>query len=400
MTDVDERVIPDVTARFVTKTFVLRGLLDKALIVLPTRDVGQGQVLKNFQIELTDDQAAPKLRIAATDLVLWALASTELVEYEGSGCKLVLPGKVLDEIVTTAEEGDITFDVADGNARIKVGRTTWDLTVPDGSKYPDFPDTEGVMFHDIARGPFVEAIGKVRYAATTEAQRTNLLMLDIRSPSRKGSPGLIRATDALRYHQVSLPWPKGFDLQLPTAAADVLVSLLKTTEIETLEIGETETSIIFRLGSDTFVASKHNVEFPNVDERLVDPAVENNDQQLVIDRKALLAAIKRVRITSDPETSALALALAKGKLIVRSKTSSRLRPDACSEELDVVWDGDKRTVGFNHRHLTELLSSIDSPTATFFLGKDTKQRRSPLLLRDESSGTIGVLSQQRPDFVT
>lgn len=393
----DVEAVPPVIAHILTKKFVLKGLLDKAMVVLPTRDVGQGQVLRNFQIEVTGGDDA-QLRVAATDLDLWALASTTLVTAQDDA-KLVLPGRTLIDIVDAADEDDLAIDVADGVATIKVKRAEWDLRVPDGSKYPTFPPTESVMFHEIPRGPFVDAISRVRYAASTESQRVNLLMIDIRAPKNAKEPARVRATDALRYHQVSLTgWPKGFDLQLPTSAADVLLSLLKTTEAETLEIGETEEQIVFRIDDDVFVSNKFVAQFPNVDEKLVAPAIEGNDQEMVVDRRALLDAIKRVRITSDPETSALALVLSRNKLIVRSKNSSKQRADSASEELDVVWSGDKRTVGFNHKHLTELLRSIDSPSCTFLLGKDTRQKRSPLLLRDEASGTIGVLSQQRPDF--
>jgi DNA polymerase-3 subunit beta len=245
---------------------------------------------------------------------------------------------------------------------------------------------------------FVDALSSVRYAASSETMRQNLQIVDVRSPVGRQKDGRMRASDGGRYHQVRLVhWPKGLDLQIPIGAVDVLMKLLRATEIPSLDIAETDTQIVFRIGSDVFVASKLVVEFPNVDDRLLRPAMDN-DLQLVVDRQALVQAIRRVRITSDVETSALALVLSPGKLSVRSKDKNG---NTCIEELDASWTSTgERTVGFNHKHLSDLLSSIDAPVCEFYLGKDTKQKRSPLLLKDESSGTVGVLSQQRPDFVS
>jgi DNA polymerase III sliding clamp (beta) subunit (PCNA family) len=378
-------VVPPVTAQFETKKFVLQGLLQKAMAVLPKTDLVQ--VLTNFQIEVTAGKE-PSLRVAATDLDLWALASTNIVTVSEGGT-ITLPGAKLTEIAESAEEGDLVVEARNGMATISVKRTKWELRLADGSEYPPFPDLDDHPFHSIERAPFVSALQAVAKAATKEATRQNLAMVDIRD-------GQVRAADGVRYHQVGIiSWPKGFDTHIPIGAVDVLVKMLKATEAPTFQLGDTGSQVVFLIGPDVYVASKLVVEFPAIDQALLNPALAN-DEPLEIDRRELLGAIRRVRITSDHETSAVVLLLSEDKVEVRSQDKWG---NTATEELDASWHSPDRTAVFNHRHLTDMLDSIDAPNCTFLLGRDTKTRRSNLLLRDDASASLGVLTQQRADWV-
>jgi DNA polymerase III sliding clamp (beta) subunit (PCNA family) len=378
-------VVPPVTAQFETKTFVFQSLLQKAMAVLPKTDLVQ--VLTNFQLEVTTGKE-PSLRVAATDLDLWALASTGMVT-AGEGGTLTLPGTKLMEIADSAEDGDLAVEASNGIANISVKRTKWQLRLADGSEYPPFPDLDDTQFHEIERAPFTAALQSASKAATKEATRQNLAMVDIRN-------GHVRAADGVRYHQVKVSgWPPGFDTHIPIGAVEVLVKMLKATEASTFQLGDTGAQVIFLVGPDVYVASKLVVEFPAVDQALLYPAMAN-DQALEVGRSDLLNAIRRVRITSDPETSTVVLLLSEDRVEVRSQDKFG---NTAAEELDGSWKSPDRTAVFNHRHLTDMLEAIDAPVCAFYLGKDTKTRRSNLLLRDDSSESLGVLTQQRSDWV-
>lgn len=385
-------VVPPNTAEFETTKFVIRALLEKALVVLPTRDIA-GSVLKNYQIEVQNTDP-PRLQIAATDLDLWAIASTPLVTVKTPG-SFVLPGTKLNEIADSADEGDFSVSAKNGVCTISVKRTKWELRMPDASDYPPFPEAEDIKFYSVDRAKFVSALGSVRRAVSTEALRPNLMRVDIVSPNGKGDAGRMRASDSVRYHEVSLPeWPKGLDTHIPTSAADVLLKLLRTTQVATIEIGDADVQVVFRIGGDVFVASKLNGDFPDVDSMIVAPAMSNRDR-LSVAREDLDRAIRRVRVTADDKTSAVALTLSSDKVEVSSQDKNG---NTAVEELDASWTSTDRTVAFNHKHLTDMIRSVDSPTCEFLLGKDSARRKSPLLLNDESSGTIVVLNQQRLDW--
>lgn len=384
MADLDEMTIQTTPStanmRLETKKFVLQALLEKASSVLPTRDVMP--VLKNFQVEVT----AGRIRVVATDLELSVLAATEMVKVQEEGTA-VFPGKRLLDIVKEAEDGDLLLDVVDGTAHISIGRASWTLKLQDGTEYPPLPETDEVEFFSVERMKLLSAINSVRYAAATDTVRPSLMLIDVHD-------GRMRASDGVRFQQVDIAFP--LDVQIPINAVDDLVKLLRTTELATVEVGESEDHLVFRVGADAFIANKLTAQFPEVDEVLLKPAL-TNDQELNVDREELMAAIKRVRITADDETSAVVLALSENKLSVRSQDKFGNTAD---EGLDVRWEGEDREVAFNHQHLSQMLEMADAKSCSFFLGPDGKTRKSPLLLRDDESGQLGVLNQIRLDFLS
>lgn len=369
--------------RFETKKFVLQALLEKASSVLPTKDIMP--VLKNFQLEAEGG----RVRVAATDLELSVVASTEMVKIPRQGTA-VFPGKRMLELVKEAEDGEIIVDVKDGTAHIQVGRATWDLKLNDGTEYPALPDIDQIEFHSVSRSKFLEALNSVRYAAATDTVRPSLMMVDI-------TEGRMRAADGVRFQQVDISgWPESLDIQIPINAVDDLVKLLRTTELNAVEIGDSESHIVFRVGADVFIANKLMAVFPDVDEVLLKPALAN-DEELRVDRNDFVAAIKRVRVTADEETSAVVLSLENDSLTVKSHDKFG---NTASETVDVSWSSGEKEVAFNHVHLLDMLNMADVKTCHFYLGKDLKTRKAPIMLKDEETGMIGILNQIRIDFLS
>lgn len=380
-TDNEELPPPDTSSslEFECKKFVLQTLIDKASSVLPSRDLMP--VLKNFQFEVSDLE----LRVIATDLELSVVSQTQMVSIKKPG-SAVFPGRNLLDIVKSAEDGDLILKVEDGKCHIQVGRTEWNLLLMDGTDYPPLPDLDEVELFPVDRAEFLDGISAVRYAAAIDTVRPQLMMIDVQE-------GKMRASDGTRFQQVSVNVP--IDVSIPIGAIEDLVRLLKTTEQEKILIGEDDNHLIFRFGSDTFIASKLTVEFPDIESRLLKPAAANN-QELHIDREELSAAIKRIRVTADEETSAILLELEKDKCRVSSRDKYGQN---ASELLDVSWDHGERTIAVNHAYLTDMLNMLDAKSCNFWLGEDTKTRRSPLMLRDDETGLIGIISQIRIEML-
>lgn len=378
--DEEETFVPSTAdLRFETKKFVLQSALDKASAVLPSKDLLP--VLKNFQVE-----AQPgKLRIVATDLELSVIAETEMVSVARPGTA-VFPGKRLLDLIKEAQDGDVIIDVQSGQAHISIGRTTWDLMLMDGSEYPPLPDLTDLELHSIDRAEFLGALGSVRYAAATDTVRPSLMMINI-------ADGKMRAADGARFQQAELNFP--LDLDIPIGAVDDLSKLLRTTEQKFFELAETENHLIFRVAADTFIANKLTAVFPDVEGLLLKPALGNNEQ-LNVDRQDLIQAIKRVRVTADQETSAVILSLESNQIAVRSQDKYK---NHAEEIIDCKWANDPRDVALNHQHLLDMLNMTDAASCHFFLGPDTKTRKSPLMLKDEEAGLIGILNQIRIEFL-
>lgn len=379
---------------FEMKKFVLQNLLEKASTVMPVKDIMP--VLKNFQIEATKgvDGAPDRLRVIATDLELSVISTTEIVTVTKPGTA-IFPGRKFADLVREAADDLAQIEVSDGTARITIGPTAWDLKLADGTEYPYMPDLAAVDMHSVNRVQFLGGISACRYAAAVGSVRPNLMMIEVRN-------GKMTACDGVRFQQVDLlgatrhtgaTYP--VDLNLPIGAVDDLVKLLHTTDATTVGIGVTDNHIIFRIGSDVFVANKLLLKFPDMEEILLTPALKNN-QRLQVDRQEFVDAVRRVRITADVETSAIVLVLADGTLTVLAKDKYG---NQASEVLTAGWEGADRQLVVNHRYLSDLLNMADAKSCQFWLGPDTKSRKSNVVLRDDQTYMIGVINQMRKDWV-
>lgn len=368
--------------RFTTKKFVVQALLEKASNVLPSKDILP--VLKNFRIEARDGQ----LRVAATDLELSVVATAKLVDVEREG-SAVFNGQRLLAIAKESEDSEMVVDVSGGTAEIGVGRARWTLQLMDASEYPELPDIAEVDFVEVDRSKFIGGVESVRHAAATDTVRPSLMMIDVKN-------GSMRTSDGVRFQQVDLGDDLPLDMQIPIAAVENLVKLLRSTESKTIEIGDTEDHLVFRLQGDVFIANKLVAVFPNVDEVLLRPALTNN-QKLFVDREELTRAVRRVRIAADPETAAVVLELSADTLVVKARDKYG---NMAEHPLDVVWEGQDREVSFNADQFLDMLDMAEAKSCEFRLGEDKKTRPSPILLVDEVAHMRGVLNQMRVDFIS
>jgi DNA polymerase III sliding clamp (beta) subunit (PCNA family) len=184
-------------------------------------------------------------------------------------------------------------------------------------------------------------------------------------------------------------FPKDFTTSVPLNSVSLLAELVKDNEFDTVKMSSTESHNVFEVGNVKLFAKKLTSEFPNVEQLMLRPALENK-QELVVDRAELVKAIDRVRINCDVETDAMGLSLSAKSMTVASRDKNG---NSSVEIIPSSWMGKDRTLVVNHRYLTALLRGISSDECRFMLGEDTKSRKSVLLLKDEERGFNGVIPQ-------
>jgi DNA polymerase III subunit beta len=366
--------------KFEIKKFVLQALLDRAITVVPTRDVMP--VLKCFQFQV-DPQ---RLRVVASDVEHTLVASTTMVSVQESGVA-VFPARKLVDIVRAAEDGTVAITVTNTTATVAIGRASWTLKLLGGDDYPPMPAIAEAEFVTIGRETFLGALLAVRYAASRDPNRASLNIIDI-------ADGKLTASDGSRIQQIRVSdFP--INLRLPISAVDDLMRLLKSTDVESVDVGQSELKIIFRFASDVFIVSKFFANFPAMEAQMLRPALENK-HTLDVDRVDLVAAIKRVRINADSESSAIALDLARNALTISAVDKFG---NTAAETIFCTYSGPEHTVVINHKYLAEMINTYGDATCTFKLGDDTRTRRTPLLLRNATTGSTGALQQMQSDWL-
>ena len=398
MTDLLDSFVPTpkVADGLVLEFSVTKSALEKAIgqtitVVSGSKEV---TVLSNLHFSISktvigvSEKADNVLTITGSDGVLSVVKTLEVNGKHPGKC--VFPATRLQTLVKECPTGDINIKVgAKGgkfHALIKAGSTQWTIPLMQPHGFPDFTGFDEFGLVDVNREGFYNALSRVRKAVSTDTMRPYLMLVDVKD-------GRFQASDSIRYQQVKFDFP--FDCNIPHRAISELLTRLNNSEVENIGVGQSDNALLFRFSpSLLFISQKFHQTFPDVEDALLKPAI-GNDQQLIVDRAALLKAVQRVRITADETTSAVVLSLNLNEVAVEAKDK---KGGVSIESVPASWTHPIRHVSFNHQHLTDLLSSTDSE-CKFWFGKDLKTRPTPLFMEDKETGFRGVLNQIRVDWL-
>ncbi len=187
---------------------------------------------------------------------------------------------------------------------------------------------------------------------------------------------------------------------IPGAVLDDLLKLLAKIPVDDCEVAEAGNYAVFRVGPVTLAALRMGVSFPDVGRLFLEP-VRNHDRSLGVDKDALTAALRRVKVNSDATTSAVALIAdsdngKRGRLTV---TSRDREGNSAEEVIPASWGHGQHLLVVNAVFLSAMLAAHPSAVCEFRVGKDRGKVRAPLLLEDKDRQVTGTCPQMPPALV-
>jgi DNA polymerase III sliding clamp (beta) subunit (PCNA family) len=355
---------------------VLLSVLNKAVGIVPTRDIIP--VHLNFQVKVSEYN----LVVVATNGQLSMVVNTSQVACKVEGTQ-AFPARTLLNIVKETNAGDVVYiEVTSSGAVVVAGSFSAEIALASGKDFPEMTELTDVVFHDVDRMQFVDAISTVRYALPGNdfGGQSSLKMINIKG-------GKFTVCDGARFQQSRI---EGFKLnmKLPGYSITNLLKYLTATDQEMLEIGETAHQIVFRLTNAIFYMNKMSDPYPNVEQLWLRPAL-SNDQELIVDRQELITAIKQVKFATDNDSNALALIFNGEELKVKTKDTINVG----SATIGCKWTGKPRTVVVNYIHFAEMLKAYPEKECKFYLGEDSRSQKSPMLLKDTETLSIATIPQ-------
>ena len=340
-----------------------------------------------------------KLSLKATDLDL-EVTETLAAETATAGATTV-PAHMFYDIVRKLPDGSQIVLEGDSDRSIlaiRAGRSRFTLqTLPEN----DFPDlAAGDMTHSftLAAKDVKRLIDRTQFAISTEETRyyLNGIYLHAADGAKDGATkdgataATLRgvATDGHRLAQIDLVQPEG-----AAGMPGVIVPRKTVSEVQRLiEDGEGEISIElsqakirFTIGNVVLTSKLIDGTFP--DYGRVIP--QNNDKELIVDKKDFEAAVDRVSTISSERGRAVKLSLSSGKLVL-----SVTNPDSGSatEELEVEYASNALDIGFNSRYLLDIAQQIEGEVASLKLADPG----SPTLVQDrDDRSALYVLMPMR-----
>jgi DNA polymerase III subunit beta len=303
-------------------------------------------ILSNFLFEAGDG----KLTITATDLDLSLKTSCPAkVKKEGS---CTIPARKLYDYVKLLPDGEISIKLMENHwVQIKSGRSNTKMVGMARANFPalpSFPDSSAINLPaDILK----TLIAKTIFAISSEESRYTLngsLMV------MKAESIAMVATDGHR-----LAWIENSAAKLPSVSGEMktlvpkkamaeLNSLLQNSDVDSIEFAKDDSTLFFRVGGRVLTSRQLTGQFPNYEAVLP----RDNSKSIALRSAELSSAIQRVAQFADERSGAIRLKLEKGELKL---SSSSAESGESEDSLEVAYDGDAMTIGFNSIYLLDFL---------------------------------------------
>jgi DNA polymerase III sliding clamp (beta) subunit (PCNA family) len=337
--------------RFTAKNKSLLAALNKTRQTVAACNDTQ-PILTHFLMRCT----GKKVSIASTDLDLSVVCDLVL-EQEGEPGDATIPGQSLISIYNNSPEDEVTIEADNTLAKITAGKFVGELkTLPcvDFPPIEKFPETQvdGVTLLSTKREPLAKYLKRVDFSITTNEARRNLMAVYI-------NDGFLQASDG-HCSAVCKFDPKILDVLIPSLAVNSLVNILKTSAIEEVEITMLPSYLMFRLSQDVYVARRSHSKFPNIPKSIIGPTA-NNELKLTLDKDRLVAAIRRVAVTSKSDSASVKFAIRNGELIVSSESEG----GKSSEPIQCTWQkgpdpAEPFECYFNHTYITNICGALET----------------------------------------
>ncbi len=303
-----------------------------------------------------------------------------------------LSAHMLYDIVRKLADGsqvEMRLDPENEQCHIAAGRSSFELPTLPRDGFPsirndDMPEPLGVAGPDLK-----QLIERTRFAISTEETRYYLNGIYLESFEQDGTTGLRAvATDghrlakceiAMDLHGLTLP-----GVIVPRKTVGEIYKIVEG-EDEALELSVSETKIRLKRGDMTLTSKLIDGNFP--DYQRVIPA--NNEKLLSCDPKALAKAVDRVSVVSTDRSRGVKFGLDAGAMSLQSNSAGI---GSAFEELEVSYNADPLTVGFNARYLSDILGQLGGEVAHFRLNDSA----SPVVVSDpEDQTSLFVLMPMR-----
>src|ERR1700722_15357001 len=310
-------------------------------------------ILSNFLFEATQGAGGDRLTITATDLDQSLRTSCAAKVKKAGAC--TIPARKLYDYIKLLPEGEISIKLMDNHwVQLRAGRSNTKMVGMARANFPMVPEFPTSGAFKISTASLKNMVSKTIFAISNEESRYTLngalLVL-------KAEAMAMVATDGHRLAHVeklgeTLEGISGEKKTLiPRKALAELLSLLNSTEAETLDFADDEQTLFFRVGGRVLTSRKLTGQFPNYEAVLP----RDNNKFVIVRSEDLMGCIQRVAQFADERSGAIKIRLEQNELKLSSSST-----DAGESEdtIETPYNYDPLVVGFNSQYLIDFLKAI------------------------------------------
>ena len=290
--------------------------------------------------------------LRSTDLEITITTSLESsIEEQGSAAIPLQP--LLDIAGELPDDTRIEMEVNDKNVKINTDFGTYDLMGKDPEEYPAAPNTSNDIETGIDSLLLNQIISTVSFAVSKDDLKPALTGVYFKVDSDLTTAV---ATDG---HRLSQFLCKNNTKEAFTGEVIIPKKFLNTigsyvTNKEDISLLINDSVFTAKIGMDTIYTRIIDEKFPDYESVIP----KDNDKELKVDRKDLLAAVKRVSIFSNKTTQQVAMKAENSKLYIATEDPEKA--SKAQEKLAISYEGEPMEIGFNASYLKDVLSHLNS----------------------------------------
>ena len=290
--------------------------------------------------------------LRSTDLEI-TITTTIESSIEKQGVAAISLQPLLDIAGELPDDTRVEMEVSDNKVKINTDFGTYNLMGKDPEEFPASPDTNDGVEIGMGSTLLNKIISTVSFAVSKDDLKPALTGVFFKIDS-----DLITAvsTDGHRLAQYLCK-----NETKANFTGEVVIPKKFLNTIGSYTAGKEEIYLLIndnvftaKMGIDTVYTRIIDEKFPDYESVIP----KDNDKEIKVDRKALLAAVKRVSIFSNKTTQQVAIKTEKSKLLIATEDPEKA--SKAQEELEVLYEGGPIEIGFNASYLKDVLSHINS----------------------------------------
>ena len=268
----------------------------------------------------------------------------------------VVSGKVLTNIVKTLSDSAVTFEGADRTLTISCDKSTFRLNTLNPADWSGFPELTPDRTIELPSELLSRMVDKVYRVTSKETSRPILqgILLTVEDNTIR-----LVATDSFRLAvcDSSVEAPAGEAFRAIVGGAVFHDVLTMPSMTDTIQIGTTESQVVFTFGNTTFVARRIEGNFPDY-KQLLPPTCGT---AVEIDVAEFSAALKRVSVIAMQNAS-VRFDIDADAGLMRLSASSPEQGES-SETLSCGVEGASLAIALNYHYVFDCVNAVSgAPT--------------------------------------
>jgi len=257
--------------------------------------------------------------------------------------------------------------------------------------FPEQHEPDGLRFIDIPKRLMLDMVDRTLFSVSHDETRPSLNGVFFRITRDGDALRMIMvSTDGHRLSKSEVLGGEAGDFDKP---AEAILHHKAISELRrSLEGDDANTRLAFHRGNVFFANDEVTLQVRELDETFPDYSKvipKANKIQLQLSRAGLADSVKRIATLTSNKTHIIKFEVVDNKLILSAQN-----PEAgeARDEIEVPYDGEILTVGFNYKYMLDVLNVINGDTVTFSIND---QYSPGLITSEDDEGSLFVIMPMR-----